>query len=68
MKRLVVMLIAALLAACGQPSLHEQLMNDGCTLDSRVHTGRSIYCGKACWKAEIVATYSCPALKRSFVE
>lgn len=31
----------------------------GCSLTSRELTGKSIYCGKACWRKEIKEEYLC---------
>lgn len=50
--------------ACTQGAIEEvkvrkQLEIDNCSLVSKTETGESLYCGKACTKAEYAYEYSC---------
>lgn len=35
------------------------ILQESCTLKQKYESGRRIYCGKACFRAEIVEEYSC---------
>ena len=65
--RLALLLVTLILAGCGRvESNHVRMLNDGCTLKSRVVTGQSCY--RSSCSDVITSTYSCPARDRSFTE
>lgn len=70
--KFLIIILAILLSACGQtepqPDQWAEMTARGCTLESRVDSGKRTYCGKACWRPIFVRTYSCPASKWSFNE
>lgn len=56
----VVFLVAMMCAAAYRSYQHnEMLRREGCQLLTEAPTGRKVYCGKACYRPEVVRVYEC---------
>lgn len=48
--------------------LQEEMKADNCQSVSKVDTGKTIYCGKACWRKETREEFSCNSGVKVIVE
>jgi len=48
--------------------LQEEMQADDCKSISKVETGKTIYCGKACWRKETREEFSCKSGIKIIVE